>query len=160
VTDPEKTQADGTSPDQQVSAPSVSTAPAQGPARGRFSRIPSHLGRARTSTVVLAVLFVAIFALYLQIKPAEPGTASTSTDTGTEQPAPAPAPTTTAPETPVEPTTSAPETTSVPTTEAEPTTSEEPTDTSVPAETSQSPQPTTAAPTTRAPAPTTASPTG
>jgi cytoskeletal protein RodZ len=153
VTGPDKTPAHGA--DQQMERPTVSTAPAR---PGRFSAIPSHLGRARTSTVVLGLLFVAIFALYLTIKPADPVTTSTTTttETGTEQPAPAP--TTTAPETPAEPTTSAPGTTSAPTTSAEPTTAPE--ETTVPQETTEAPLPTVPAPTSRAGTPTTGTPTG
>ena len=68
------------------------------------SRIPAHLGRARTSTVVLAVLFLAIFALYLYIRPDTTGAATAGTGTsvpaGPTAPASRPAPTTTpAPET-------------------------------------------------------------
>jgi hypothetical protein len=67
------------------------------------SGIPSHLGRARTSTVVLAVLFLAIGTLYLNIRPDPPG--PTATDTGTEQPAETTdVPETTAPEETPEPT--------------------------------------------------------
>ncbi|MCW2698225.1 MAG: putative polymerase sigma factor [Modestobacter sp.] len=32
-------------------------------------KVPAHIGRARTSTIVLGVLFVALFALYLGIRP-------------------------------------------------------------------------------------------
>ncbi|TQN40943.1 hypothetical protein FHU33_0295 [Blastococcus colisei] len=62
------------------------------------SRIPSHLGRARTSTVVLSLLFLAIGTLWLQIRP-DPDRPSTA-GTGTEQPAveTTPAPETTPPE--------------------------------------------------------------
>jgi cytoskeletal protein RodZ len=148
--------------EQQVAAPTVSTAPAPGGARGLFSRIPGHLGRARTSTVVLAVLFVGIYALYLNVKPPAVGDASTSTpETSTTEPAPTPAPTTTAPETSAEPTTSAPPpTTSAPTTAPEPTTTEEPTGTSVPEETAQPTLPTTSVPQTRGSTPTLQSPPG
>jgi hypothetical protein len=142
--------------EQPVVTPEVTTAPAG----GRWSRIPHHLGRARTSTVVLGVLFLAIFALYLNIRPETPGTVATTTsDTGTVQPVPtttAPAPETT--EEPTSTTTSAPPTTSAPTTSAESTTTERPTETterttesSVPA-TSSVPEPSTA--------PTTVSPSG
>jgi hypothetical protein len=162
VTGPERSPTPDGTADQQMATPSVSTAPARS---GPFSRIPSHLGRARTSTVVLGLLFVSIFALYLTIKPADPGTAAGTTETGTEQPAPAPAPApaTTAPETPGEPTTSDPATPSAPTSTSGPTPEEEPSDTTVPEETSAPTPPTTtttAAPTTRAGTPTTVSPTG
>jgi hypothetical protein len=164
VTEPDRTPTQGTDQqagDQQMARPSVSTAPAP---PGRFSAIPSHLGRARTSTVVLGLLFVGIFALYLTIKPADPVTTSTTTttETGTEQPAPAPAPapTTTAPETPAEPTTSVPRTTTAPAPEPEPTPDEETTGTTVPEETAEVPLPTDPAPTTRAGTPTAVTPTG
>ena len=62
-----------TAPDQE---PSVSTAPAEGSgstaAPGRARRLPSHVGPARTSTVLLAVAFLAIGMLYLFVKPPEP----------------------------------------------------------------------------------------
>jgi hypothetical protein len=90
--------------EQPAVSPSVSADPARG--RWHFSRIPSHLGRARTSTVVLAILFLAIGTLYLNIRPVTPVTATTS-NTGTvpEQPARA---TTSAPRaTTTQPTTSA-----------------------------------------------------
>jgi hypothetical protein len=152
MTEPEKHTAE-----ESAVEPSVSTAPA---GDGWRSRIPAHLGRARTSTVVLSVLFLAIFALYLNIRPETPGTVATTTsDTGTVQPVPtttAPAPETTEEPTPT--TTSAPPTTSAPTTSAESTTTERPTETterttesSVPA-TSSVPEPSTA--------PTTVSPSG
>ena len=73
--------------EQPVVTPEVTTAPVG----GRWSRIPHHLGRARTSTVVLGVLFLAIFTLYLNIRPETTGTATD--ETGTTAPAEAPAPT-------------------------------------------------------------------
>jgi cytoskeletal protein RodZ len=163
VTTPEQPTGDGAGPpqaEQQMERPTVSTAPARS---GPFSRIPAHLGRARTSTVVLGLLFVGIFALYLTIKPADPATTSTTTttETGTEQQAPAttPAPTTTAPETPAEPTTPDPETSS-PSTVPEPTTDEPTTGTTLPEETAEPTLPTVPAPTTRAGTPTAVDPTG
>lgn len=55
-----------------------------------ISRIPGHLGRARTSTVVLGTLFVAVFALYLYIRP---DTAATATSgAGNQVPASTTAP--------------------------------------------------------------------
>ena len=166
MTGPEQRSPDGAraetpATDQQMERPTVSTAPARS---GRFSRIPAHLGRARTSTVVLGLLFVAIFALYLTIKPADPSTASTgTTETGTEQPAPAttpaPVPTTTAPETSAEPTTPDPET-STTTTVPVPTPDEPTTGTTLPEETAEPTLPTVPAPTTRAGTPTAVSPTG
>ena len=153
MTEPEKRTGE-----QPVVEPSVSTAPARD---GWRSRIPAHLGRARTSTVVLSVLFLAIFALYLNIRPETPGTVATTTsDTGTVQPVPtttAPAPETTAEPTPTTTSTST-RTTSEPTTSAEPTATEGPTETterttesSVPATTSVPEAPTV---------PTTVSPSG
>ena len=131
-----------TTPEQPAVAPTVSTAPA----RSRWSKLPSHLGRARTSTLVLAVLFLAIGALWINIRPDEPSPAATISETGTEQEPVPVVPTTTAPETTAEPTTEAPETTEAPTTSAElsPTT-DEPTPT---------PTPTTTAPRTTEPLPT------
>ncbi|SEK94020.1 serine/threonine protein kinase [Blastococcus sp. DSM 46786] len=129
--------------------PTVSTAPAAAPGspadsaspaprHGWWAAIPRRLGRARTSTVVLAVLFVAVFALWLNVKPPAPGATPPAEDTGvteptdpagtteptqteeaepTEEPAPTtpqseptPRPTTTAPSSPGT-TTTAPETT-------------------------------------------------
>jgi hypothetical protein len=109
--------------EQPAVSPSVSTDPARG--RWHFSRIPSHLGRARTSTVVLAILFLAIGTLYLNIRPETPVTATTS-DTGT------------VPEQPARATTSAPRaTTTRPTTSASGTTTRAPaTSTGATAETS------------------------
>jgi hypothetical protein len=54
--------------------PSTAEQPApttEAPAPARFwrQRVPAHLGRARTSTVVLAVLFLAFFGLYLLVRP-------------------------------------------------------------------------------------------
>ena len=65
---------DGTGPDQ-VATPTVSTAPSGGTAEARhtswwhWDALPHHLGRARTSTVILSVLFLAIFTLYLNVRP-------------------------------------------------------------------------------------------
>jgi hypothetical protein len=120
-----------------------------------ISRIPAHLGRARTSTVVLAVLFVAIFALYLYVKPDAPGT--TTTGGATSQ---VPAATTAR-----APATKAPTSTATPTREQPTTTTTETaTPTDVPTETS-TPEPSTgsSAPSTTAttlPAPTVSPPTG
>ena len=63
--------------DQPAVIPTVSTAPER--SRWHVSRIPGHLGRARTSTVVLVVLFLAIGALYLNIRPETTGTVTTGT---------------------------------------------------------------------------------
>jgi cytoskeletal protein RodZ len=55
-------------PQTEIAAtPSVTTAPPR--ARWRFANVPSRLGRARTSTVVLAVLFVAVFVLWVYVRP-------------------------------------------------------------------------------------------
>ncbi|MCW2531738.1 MAG: hypothetical protein JWP62_1308 [Blastococcus sp.] len=63
--------------EQPAVTPTVSTAPER--SRWHVSRIPGHLGRARTSTVVLVVLFLAIGALYLNIRPETTGTVTTGT---------------------------------------------------------------------------------
>jgi hypothetical protein len=60
--------------EQPVVSPEVTTR-----SPWHVSRIPAHLGRARTSTVVLSVLFVVIFALYLNVKPDTSGAATTGT---------------------------------------------------------------------------------
>jgi cytoskeletal protein RodZ len=136
--------------EQPVVTPEVTTAPAG----GRWSRIPHHLGRARTSTLVLGVLFLAIFALYLNIRPETTGTATT--DTGNTAPVQAPASTSES----ATPTTTAPETTQEqPTTTAEPTTSSAPTETSEPEGTTESTAPTPAG-TSTVPTPTLTSPAG
>jgi cytoskeletal protein RodZ len=90
-------------------APRVTTAPPR--SRWRFANVPSRLGRARTSTVVLAVLFVAVFVLWVYVRPE---TVTTPAGTTTDVNAPvapattgAPATTSAAPTT-TEPTTSAP----------------------------------------------------
>jgi len=79
--------------EQPVVSPSVSADPA--PGRWHLSRIPSHVGPARTSTLVLALLFLAIGALYLNIRPEAATTtpAAPPTTSVPEAPAPAPAPT-------------------------------------------------------------------
>lgn len=72
--------------------PTVSTAPAAAPGspadsssplprHGWWAAIPRRLGRARTSTVVIAVLFVAVFALWLNVKPPAPGATPPAEDT-------------------------------------------------------------------------------
>jgi hypothetical protein len=110
----------GSTGEQPAVKPTVTTAPA----RSRWSKLPAHLGRARTSTVILSVLFLAIGALYLTVRPETTTTTTTTTTTeiGDQQPA-----TTTAPAAPTtaETTTPAPETT----TESESATTEEPTTT-------------------------------
>jgi cytoskeletal protein RodZ len=144
----------GSTGEQPAVTPTVSTAPA----RSRWSKLPDHLGRARTSTLVLGILFLAIGTLYLNIRPETTGTASTSGETVDQQPA-----TTTSPAAPTtaESTTPAPETT-----DSEPTTTEEPTTgtttgtTDVPSdEPTGTGEPTTTLPATPT-APTTSSPAG
>ena len=118
------------------------------PRRSRWGAIPHHLGRARTSTVILSVLFLAIGTLWLNIRPDPAPTAPASGNGAVvEQPA--------TPDTAV-PTTPAPTTEPVPTTSDVPTTaSEEPTtstsETTAPTETGTR-FPTTT-PTTEPPAP-------
>ncbi|WP_409331975.1 hypothetical protein [Trujillonella humicola] len=97
----DRPRADGTRP--TAPAPQVSTAPAEGPRRW-WAAIPRRLGRARTSTVVLAVLFVALGILYLYVRPETTGT-SPARDTGEVPVVPAPLD-----PTPTEPTTTAPTT--------------------------------------------------
>lgn len=149
--------------------PTVSTAPTSGTAAEpptsrwwNWGAVPDHLGRARTSTVILSVLFLAVFALYLNVRPdvTTGGTPSGGGSGGVEAPAdptvpPEPEPTeeptpTTDPEETATPTTGSTPTTSSPrTTEpgTEPTT---PTGTSEPAEptggTSEEETPTTTSP--------------
>jgi hypothetical protein len=132
---------DGRTGEQPEVTPTVSTAPA----RSRWSRVPAHLGRARTSTVVLVVLFLALGMLYLNIRPETPSAAGTA-GTSDQQPASTTAPA--APTTSTPPPSEAPETSSeVPTTTEESTPTEptdptgttttpsEPADTTVPTET-------------------------
>ena len=134
--------------------PTLSTAPSA--SRWKWSNIPSHVGPARTSTLALAVLWVAIFVLYLNVRP--PVT-PVPAGTGTEQPAVPPAPT----QAPTVPETTVPETT-VP--EEEPTPTEEPLETTVPTETlppeeTTAPVPTSpSTPTSRSSSPTAVSPPG
>ena len=98
-------------PEQPQVTATVSPAP---PPKSRWDAIPHHLGRARTSTVVLSVLFLAIGALWLNVRPDPPDPATNGTPV-VEQPA-GPAPTTAAP--PSEPTDDPAPTTSA---ESEPT---------------------------------------
>jgi hypothetical protein len=106
--------------EQPAVNPEVTTAPAG----SVWSRIPHHLGRARTSTVVLGLLFLAIGALYLNIRP-ETTDPNTAGNPGNVQQSTTP---TTVPETTAPPTTTAPETTAEP----EPTESTGPTDEPLP----------------------------
>ncbi len=85
--------------------PSVSTASPPAPSRW-WSAVPHHLGRARTSTVVLALLFVGLYTLYLYVRPPDTTTVVPVTETTVETPSPADVPLVPT-ETP-EPTTEAP----------------------------------------------------
>jgi hypothetical protein len=152
--------------EQPAVEPTVSTAPPPSSrVRRWWSSIPSHLGPARTSTVVLAVLFLALGSLYLTVRPDPAATTSTPVRTTATTPAaPSAPPATTAPTTttPTEP---------VPTTTEEdtPSPTEEPTTTDpteipteeIPTEEPTEPVlPTTPAPTTAPPTATTSSPIG
>lgn len=125
------------------------------PPRSRWGAIPHHLGRARTSTVVLSLLFLAIGALWINVRPhPDPVPAGTVVD----QPD--------APATTAVPTAPAPTPEPVPTTSVEPptTTSEAPTPSSTevptstetgtgfPTTTSESPAPLPGSATTSTPA--------
>jgi hypothetical protein len=86
----------------EVSTPTVRTGPPGGtvaPAGRRWTwgAIPDHLGRARTSTLVLSVLFLAIGTLYLNVRPDEqpPGTATTGGTSDVQTPVIPPRPTVT-----------------------------------------------------------------
>ena len=111
-----------------MSEPTVTPQVTTAPAGTAWSRIPHHLGRARTSTVVLGVLFLAIGTLYLNIRPetTDPATAGTGGNVQ-QSTTPTTVPTTTAPPT------TAPETTA----EQEPTESTAPTEEPLPTETSE-----------------------
>jgi hypothetical protein len=160
MTGPEGTRA------QPAVEPSVSTSPAPGRPHGWWSTIPAHLGRARTSTVVLALLFLAVGALYLTVRPDPVGTATTGGSSVTT-PAqrtgggtgPTSEPSTAAPTAPT--TTKAP-TPEAPTTTGSTTPSDLPTTSTLPEETTDSVPTTTDETTTEAPLPTseTESPTG
>ena len=131
-------------PTRQVS---VSTAPPPVPRRW-WSAVPHHLGRARTSTVVLALLFVGVYTLYLHVRPPDPAVAPAQESTVQTPVTRAPAQTT-------EPTTTAPTPTTTADTATPPagTTGEE-----APAESAE-PAPTTAGEETTTQAPPTAAPT-
>jgi hypothetical protein len=137
--------------------PSVSTASASAPRRW-WSAVPHHLGRARTSTVVLALLFVGLYTLYLYVRPPDAPTPAPASGTTVETPAPsdvplvpteAPEPTTEAPTTPEEE--SAAPTTAPGTTRGDAPAEETPAGTAEPTtpaeETATPAAPTTAAPT-------------
>jgi hypothetical protein len=116
---------------------SVSTAPPAAPRRW-WTAVPHHLGRARTSTVVLTLLFIGLYALYLNVRPPDPPAGAPSGSTVQTS-----APAATGP--PEPPETTAP-TTTAPTTE--PTTAPSPTEESGPAGESPGQTPTTVQPTT------------
>jgi hypothetical protein len=145
--------------------PQVTTAPPR--ARWRLGRVPARLGRARTSTVVLAVVWLLVALLWLDVRP-PPAQVTPAGGSGT---ATTPAPATTRP--PEAPRSSAPATTVPPTTpERTATTAPEPTAatpapaSTTPGATRGTPAPTTAVPgtggTVGTPGPTTsgAAPTG
>ncbi|MGY1623739.1 hypothetical protein ACI789_16200 [Geodermatophilus sp. SYSU D00965] len=119
-------------------APAVSTAPPAGLRRRWWSAVPHHLGRARTSTVVLAILFLAIGTLYLYVRPES--TASTSVDPAGGSSVPAPQ--TAEPSAPAE--TTAPTETTEPTETSAPTT-EPDAPTTTPSRSSSAPAPTSEA---------------
>jgi outer membrane biosynthesis protein TonB len=133
--------------DDRPAEPTVSTAPVDPPPPRRL-RVPGHIGRARTSTVLLALAFLAIGLLYLFVRPdpvdagggdADPASTTARTTSGQRSATTAP-PEETTPATPsspvTTPTTTPPTTTTpgeptggttpTPTEDAEPTTPDEP----------------------------------
>jgi uncharacterized membrane protein YgcG len=70
-------------PAPATTGPTVSTAPPR--SRWGWSRVPAHVGPARTSTVIIAVLFAGVFALWLVVRP-ETATVASSGSTGGAQP--------------------------------------------------------------------------
>jgi hypothetical protein len=145
--------------EQPAVQPTVSTEPAPGTPHRWWSAIPRHLGRARTSTIVLVLLFLATGVLYLYVKPEETA-ASTPTggDPAVNQPA-----TTTGGTTAPAPTTAPPPTTSVPVEPStqETTTTSAPEETTVPEETTETVPPSTTETVPPVPsAPTSGTPTG
>ncbi|MCW2637436.1 MAG: putative polymerase sigma factor [Blastococcus sp.] len=153
---------DGDIGEQPVAAPTVSTAPSPSLAHRWWSAIPSHVGPARLSTVVLGLLFLAIGALYLQVRP-DPVTPATAGGGGVVQTT-APARTSEAPRTAVPTPTEPLPTTATATTTSEPPPTTEPTATTttepMPGTTSDSGFPTSTTPSSPETAPTTASPPG
>ncbi len=127
-----------------MTGPSEPTGEQPAEPRRWWSVIPRHLGRARTSTVVIGLLFVALFALYLNVRPDPEATGTTGGGADVTEPAPTTGGTTTPPEpaptTTEESTAPVPEDTTVP---------PEPTETVPPAttETTVPPLPTTSEPT-------------
>jgi hypothetical protein len=149
--------------EQPAVQPTISTEPAPGTPHRWWSAIPRHLGRARTSTVVLVVLFLATGVLYLYVKP-EQASASARTvgDPAVDEPATTTGGETTAPPTTGPPTTTVPvEPTTSEETTSEETTSAVPEETTVPEDTTTEtvPPPTTET-TSVPPLPTTSEPTG
>ena len=146
---------DATRPQEVVEQPTVSTAPPPTRPHRWWSAIPTHLGRARTSTVVIGLLFLTLFGLYLNVRPDPEGTETTGGDTAVTEPA-----TTTGGTTPPATTTPpGPTTTEAPTTSAETSTTAPTTESTLPSETTSS-LPTTTETTSAPPVPTTATPTG
>jgi hypothetical protein len=131
---------------EQPQEPTVSTEPPG----TRRRRIPPHLGPARTSTVVLAVLWLALGVLYLNVRPetveTAPAGGGTSVETTqpprtTTAPSTSTAPEPTTAETTTETPTSLPPSGTTPTTEL-PSESAVPTESTVPPTTSVLPEPT------------------
>jgi hypothetical protein len=140
-------------PDEPTRARSVDAAP-----RRWWSSVPHHLGRARTSTVVLALLFVGLYVLWLYVRPPDLPTAPATGGTTVQTPA-----TTSSAEPPAttEPITTAPSTTAPSPTSAVPTSSpgeETPSETTTPAPTPAGEEPTSAQPPTPAVPTTSAAP--
>ncbi len=159
MTAPDDPTRDQPTVQQPAVEPSVATAPPPAQRHRWWSAIPHHLGRARTSTVVLVLLFLSVGVLHLYVKPdAETPPTTPTGNTGVTEPAP----------TTVGPTTAPPEETTapVPTTEVEPTTTEEtpsatePEETTVPEQTTETVPPATTEPTSVPPLPPTSEPTG
>lgn len=125
-------------PARASAGPTVTTAPPPRAGR-RWSRLPSHVGPARMSTIVLAVLFVGIFVLYLFVRPPAPATAggTGTTPAGTGQQVQQPTPTRTP--TPTTATTTTSTHTASPTTPTGTTTTGTRTTTPTPSETTRSP---------------------
>jgi hypothetical protein len=140
-----------------VEQPSVRTAPPPSRIQRWWASVPPHIGPARTSTVVLAVLFLALGSLYLTVRPEPVPVVAVQTTTPATTTARPVVPTT---RTPTATTTRAATSTAEPTTAptsgpttaapSETTTSETSTDTAVPT----TEVPTTAPTTTETPAPT------
>lgn len=105
--------------------PTVATAPPRSRWRLGSRPLPNHLGPARTSTVILAVLFVALFVLWQYVRPPSPTQAATTSGTGAANPpasTTAPAPATTTPPTPTATTAPSTRTTTPPPSSAVPST--------------------------------------